>query len=280
MEPRLATFSALFLNNPNFRLRLISALVLAPIVLGAIYFGGNIFVGVTVVIVMVGIREWVRMVDPSSERHTAFATYAALLIIMVVGVGTSPILAALVGTGLMPILFLVGARSHPERAGWVTLGLPYMGGFGLALLYLRNLPDIGGGLVTYLFAVVWGTDIGAYIAGRMLGGPKLAPAISPNKTWAGLVGGMVLAALLGYSVAVCFKTKTPLALGALAFLIAIIAQLGDLFESHIKRRSGIKDSGGIIPGHGGILDRIDGLVFASIFFALFEIAVGLPQHWW
>jgi phosphatidate cytidylyltransferase len=155
-----------------------------------------------------------------------------------------------------------------------------MGGSGLAFLYLRGTPAAGAALVFYLFVTVWGTDIGAFIFGRLIGGPKLAPAVSPSKTWAGLVGGMVLAVLLGYAAALLLNARTPAVALILSPILAIVAQLGDLFESYFKRRSGVKESGDLIPGHGGVLDRIDGLVFAGVFLALFQAALGTQIGWW
>jgi phosphatidate cytidylyltransferase len=184
------------------------------------------------------------------------------------------------GTVLILILFLLVARDHQDRTGWIMLGIPYMASSGLALLYLRAIPDIGGGLMFYLVAVVGSTDIGAYLAGRLIGGPKLIPAISPNKTWAGLCGGMLLAAVVGSSVAAGLGAKHIGVAAWLALLLACVSQLGDVFESFFKRRSGVKESGGLIPGHGGILDRIDGLVFAGVFFVLFQASIGAVLQWW
>jgi phosphatidate cytidylyltransferase len=177
-------------------------------------------------------------------------------------------------------LFFIAARDHDDRAGWIALGMPYMGGGGLALVALRALPDDGMGLALYLLFTVWGTDVGAFAFGRIIGGPKLAPDISPSKTWAGLYGGMALAAILGYFVAVGLDARTPMVALILSPVLACVAQLGDLFESYFKRRSGVKESGALIPGHGGVLDRIDGLVFASVFAILFQSAIGAKIKWW
>ncbi len=184
-------------------------------------------------------------------------------------------IVALVALGLREWL-----RMASGDVKWQLLSLPYLGGFGLAMFYLRGVPDIGRDMVYYLLAVVWATDIGAYLVGRGIGGPKLAPVISPNKTWAGLFGGMALAAAFGYGVAAGLHARHVGIACGLAVVLAGVAQLGDLFESVFKRRSGVKESGGLIPGHGGVLDRIDGLVFAALFFALFQIALGVRMQWW
>ena len=153
--------------------------------------------------------------------------------------------------------------------GWVIAGFVYALLPALALLWLRDRAPQGLELLYWVFIVTWSTDIGAYFAGRAIGGPKLAPSISPNKTWAGLVGGMISAGLAG--LAWTQYVMLPLALIWLAPLFAAAAQGGDLFESWLKRRAGAKDSGTLLPGHGGILDRLDGLVVVATLTALFQL---------
>ncbi len=142
--------------------------------------------------------------------------------------------------------------------GWKAAGFVYALVPALALLWIRDRAPQGFELVLWVFIVTWATDIGAYFAGRAIGGPKLAPSISPNKTIAGLVGGMLSAGLAGFAWAEF--AHLPGILIFLAPVFALGAQIGDLFESGLKRRAGIKDSGGWLPGHGGALDRLDGLV--------------------
>ena len=151
---------------------------------------------------------------------------------------------------------------------WIVAGFLYALLPALSLLWLRDRAPQGMELVFWIFVVTWTTDIGAYFAGRAIGGPKLAPEISPNKTWAGLTGGMVSAALAGW--AWTDYVDLPATLLWLAPLFAAAAQGGDLFESWLKRRAGAKDSGSILPGHGGILDRLDGLVVVAVLTALFQ----------
>jgi phosphatidate cytidylyltransferase len=155
-----------------------------------------------------------------------------------------------------------------------------MGGCVLELIALRATPGIGAGLAFFLLAVVWSMDIGAFLSGSIIGGPKLAPAISPNKTWAGFFGGVALAAVFGYLVAVALGARKPDVALVLSPAIAVAAQAGDLFESYFKRRAGVKESGDLIPGHGGVLDRIDGLVFAGVFALLFQVTLGARLNWW
>ena len=154
--------------------------------------------------------------------------------------------------------------------GWTIAGFFYALVPALALLLLRDRAPQGLELLYWVFIVTWTTDIGAYFAGRAIGGPKLAPTISPNKTIAGLVGGMVSASLASW--AWVQYVMLPLPLLGLAPLFAAAAQGGDLFESWIKRRAGVKDSGTILPGHGGVLDRLDGLVVVATLTALCLLA--------
>lgn len=164
-----------------------------------------------------------------------------------------------------------------EDYGWQIAGAFYVLIPCISILWLRNYPavsadvfitgyDAEGGpwMLLYLLGVVWATDIGAYFSGRAIGGPKIAPSISPSKTWAGLGGGMAAAAVTGLA----FMPWTPYPEGffstlLVSALLAVVAQAGDFFESWLKRRAGVKDSGTLIPGHGGLLDRVDGLVFAA-----------------
>jgi phosphatidate cytidylyltransferase len=165
-----------------------------------------------------------------------------------------------------------GWPSATARALWIAFGCAYLGA-AIAGLWIARSVEQGFFVTMVLFGVVWATDIGAYAFGRLIGGPKIAPSISPSKTWAGLMGGIVTVAVL---ILVVFTIQTeqwpnqwgialPLSmLGAV--LIAVIAQAGDFFESWLKRRAGMKDSGSIIPGHGGLFDRIDGLLPVAILF--------------
>lgn len=272
--PKCSPFS-----GANFKTRVLSALTLLPFALWAMIEGGWLYWTALLAIVFVGLKEWLSLVAPQSRISIQIFALLSLFILMIVGEVMSVALASMVGLIFMLILFFLAARDHTERALWITLGLPYMGGFGLSLLWIRNMPDYGLAMLCYLVFAIWATDIGAYMIGKAVGGPKLAPAISPNKTWSGFLGGMISASLMGYAVAWYFGLNTPLYLAGLALILAPVAQFGDLFESHIKRRSGVKESGDLIPGHGGVLDRIDGLIFAAIFFVGFCLATDSSKLW-
>jgi phosphatidate cytidylyltransferase len=142
------------------------------------------------------------------------------------------------------------------RKARLGFGVAYVAFPAIALLFLREQPN-GLLLALWTLATVWVTDIGAYFAGRSIGGPKLAPTVSPNKTWAGLIGGVISALILGLLLWRFAGLRLQLAFASP--ILAVIAQIGDLYESWLKRQAGVKDSGTILPGHGGVLDRLDGL---------------------
>jgi phosphatidate cytidylyltransferase len=160
-------------------------------------------------------------------------------------------------------------------ASWYLAGLTYALISALALLWVREHADPsiaqGGRVLTFwIFILVWSTDIGAYVSGRSIGGPKLAPSISPGKTWAGFYGGIVAATVLAGAWAL-FNGLRPVVL-LLAPLFSVASQGGDLFESWLKRRAGVKDSGRLLPGHGGVFDRLDGLLPVAILTAIAVLA--------
>jgi len=157
----------------------------------------------------------------------------------------------------------------------------YIGLAGVALLVLRHDPDVGRNNVVFLFLVIWASDISAYLAGRSLGGPKLAPRVSPNKTWSGSLGGLLGAVSVGVLVAMLIGAEVSIWQAALvAAVLGVATQSGDMFESWMKRRSGVKDSSGLLPGHGGLLDRLDGVLAASPVAALIALIGGPGGDLW
>jgi phosphatidate cytidylyltransferase len=149
----------------------------------------------------------------------------------------------------------------------------------VALLWLRHQPLQGRETVIWIMLCIWATDIGAYVVGRLAGGAKLAPRISPGKTWSGLVGGMAWAAVASAAVGYMFGLGGTLALAAIGAGLAVVGQIGDLIESAAKRSAGVKDSGTLIPGHGGLLDRIDGLIAVLVVVALMRLLFGTDWPW-
>jgi phosphatidate cytidylyltransferase len=149
----------------------------------------------------------------------------------------------------------------------------------LALLWLRHQPVDGRETILWIVACIWATDIGAYVVGRAAGGAKLAPTISPGKTWSGLIGGMAWAAVASAAVGYAFGLGHTITLAAIGAGLAVVGQAGDLLESAAKRQAGVKDSGTLIPGHGGVLDRVDGLIAVLVVVALVRLAVGGSWPW-
>jgi phosphatidate cytidylyltransferase len=161
-----------------------------------------------------------------------------------------------------------------ERRLWIAGGIPYAGALGLAPIVLRSDAEDGFLAVIFLFAVVWTTDIAAYFIGRAAGGPKLVPQMSPNKTWSGAIGGTLAAVVVALALAKTAALAGLFAIAMLAIVLSVSAQAGDMFESFLKRRFGAKDSSHLIPGHGGLMDRLDGFVTASVVAALIGLARG------
>lgn len=215
-------------DNPGFRKRVISALVLGPLVLAAVAAGGAVFYTLVLVAAVLMMREWDAI------------------------------------------------NAHRMSDAWGWAGVLYVTATCLSFIILREETLT---LIIYLLAVVWATDIGAYFAGRQIGGPKLAPSISPNKTWSGLLGGILSAVTVGGILSFFFMFPTHVTQAALVSAgLAVVAQMGDLFESWMKRRAGMKDSSNLIPGHGGVLDRVDGLTFtAPLLVALYYALTPAPD---
>jgi phosphatidate cytidylyltransferase len=160
-----------------------------------------------------------------------------------------------------------------RRKEWLAAGVVYAAAAGLCPIVLRADADYGLVAILFLFAVVWTTDIAAYFAGRLAGGPKLWPAVSPNKTWSGAIGGVAGAIVVAFVFA-SFAALSHRAAVVLAVVLSVASQAGDLFESHLKRRFGVKDASHIIPGHGGVMDRLDGFIFAAALATLIGFARG------
>ena len=267
-------------KSHNLRLRILSSLVMVPLALAAVSYGNPAYALLVAAGMLVGLVEWLRLVAPNLPRALIVMAGASLLLTLLTGYLVSPVMGCLILALLTGLLLAVACLHDRRLALLVALGLPYLGGGGLALLAIRAAPDYGMVLTFYLLAVVWGSDIGGYAAGRAIGGPKLAPRISPGKTWAGFAGGVVLAALAGGGIVLLTDGRDALAGAILALLLAPVAQAGDLFKSFFKRRAGVKDSGSLIPGHGGVLDRVDGLIFAAICFALLRHGCDACTSWW
>ncbi len=252
----------------ELQLRGLVGLALIAVASAALIFGGIPFWILCVILALLMMGEWADLAGaPAQPRRLAQFALSVPLAIMAPLLGAGPGFLAL---GLLTgaAFFVVIVTQRPRLAiGVLYAGLPVLG-----LLLLRRQND-GAVFTLWALALVWMCDIGAYFTGRAIGGPKLAPRISPNKTWAGLAGGVVAASLFGAAMHWYFGLPWRLTLATPA--LAVLAQGGDLFESWLKRRAGVKDSGNILPGHGGVLDRLDGLVPVAPVAAF--LAVALPK---
>jgi phosphatidate cytidylyltransferase len=245
--------------------RVIVGALLIIVAVAALWFGGNAFWMLTVIGGLIMIGEWADLTGGADKRRIAQYALCIPLAIM------APLAA---GPDFLALGFVAGAAlflTMISRNMRLSVGAFYVGLPILALLWIRAQEN-GLLFAFWALATVWATDIGAFFAGRGIGGPKIAPAISPKKTWAGLIGGMIAALALG--MALTHWAGLPERLAYLSLLLAILAQMGDFFESWLKRKAGVKDSGKLLPGHGGALDRLDGVVTSVPFAALF-IAQGL-----
>jgi phosphatidate cytidylyltransferase len=261
-------------------LRILSGLVLAPLAVGVAYLGGWAFVAFWSIAALIVLWEWCTLVAAGERRTVLLISGAAVLLAILlagttVGDDGSHSVRLVAGSTLLLMGMLATAALAPsDRRVWTAAGIPYAGLLGMAPIALRNDPQYGFLAIVFLFAVVWATDIVAYFVGRAVGGPKLAPRISPKKTWSGAIGGTVAAIATALAVAVMAGLPNLLALGLIAAAASALAQAGDLFESAIKRRFGAKDSSHLIPGHGGLMDRLDGFVAAAALAALIGLVHG------
>ena len=248
------------LSASNLALRVLSAVVLAPLALFTAYLGGwpfALFWGAAALAVL---WEWITLVVGPAYRLMFSSCGAALVIAGFVAWLGRPV-AALLMVGLGALAAAVFAP--PERRRWVSIGVGYGGAMLLAPMFLRADSAYGFVVIVLLFAIVWTTDVLGYFAGRAFGGPKLLPAVSPKKTWSGAIAGAAGAMIIALLVVGLFGSFNSLAIIIIALVLSVLAQVGDLFESWVKRQFGAKDSSRLIPGHGGVMDRLDGFWAAA-----------------
>lgn len=260
----------------SYLVRTITALVVAPPVLGAVVIGGVAMDLLVALAAAITGREAVRVAWP--ERSQLLAAGLALLL-------AGATLCAAMARFDVGVVVLCGLAvavifgSRTLRGPFLALALLYIGVGCFGFLWLRAVPDVGLGLALLVIGAVWATDVGALFAGQWIGGPRLLPLLSPNKTWAGLVGGMFSAGVISAALAIglpaagapIWPGSWPTVVGA-GLALALAAQLGDLLQSGYKRYFGVKDTGRIMPGHGGLLDRVDGLLAAASVLALAVLA--------
>lgn len=263
----------------NLWLRIVSGVILAPAALALAWFGGAPFLVLVAAAVSVLSIEWAAMVAPTALARVAVAMTASGLGVTFFAYGGNLALSAtmiLVGAGASAVV----SRGATERRADAAYGVLYVGPACLAIIWLRHTAQ-GAGWTVMLLGTTWAADICAFVAGNALKGPKLWPRFSPNKTWSGFFGGLMGA--VGAAVAApglpILPNGQPLlhlslvGAGLIGLAAGLATMMGDLWESMLKRRFGVKDSGDLIPGHGGLLDRVDGLMFATMVFAAARLIV-------
>ena len=260
----------------NLTLRTLSAVVLAPVVLLLAYAGGWLFLALCAVAAGGILWEWIHLIaDRGGPRVLAVGLAALLATFVLTGAGQPLAAVSAIAAGAV-LAGAVGTWSFGAtmRNGglWAAGGALYAGIALLSPALLRRDPQWGFIGLLFLFATVWATDIFAFLCGRAVGGPLLWPSVSPNKTWAGAIGGLAGGIAAAVAVAYASGVRFAAAAGLMGLLLSILAQAGDLFESAVKRRFGAKDASRLIPGHGGLMDRLDGFLVAAFAALLIGIA--------
>lgn len=255
----------------DLKLRVISAVILGPFVLGIGYWGGAVFAVLVLIAACLFLREWFAMTGTRDATASAIAGYLSLFCVGI---------AFHLGHPGVALAFIVGGaasayvlRGFDVTGRWAGEGVFYSGLSLYALLAARSGSE-GHVFLLFLLMVVWATDICAYFSGRAIGGPKLWPKVSPKKTWSGALGGLLFAILFGTGLVAAFGQVNLTGWAVLAGVLSVVSQAGDLLESAVKRRFDVKDSSNLIPGHGGIMDRVDGLVAAAIAAAFLGLVLG------
>jgi phosphatidate cytidylyltransferase len=275
-------------QKSNLTIRIISALVMMPVVVATTYLGYPYFNLLVCLCAVLMAWEYSRMISGGRFGYDGGVLIIGLVgAVLLASIHNYSAAFLLLGVEVVVFLSIDVARRFifnapmysprmekivkPANSLWMAAGVAYMGGACVGLIWMRNDWDNGLLVVIWILVLVWASDSGAYAAGRLIGGPKLAPTISPNKTWAGLAGCVVSAGIVGAVVAQSTYPDTMYWLIAISALIGLVSQIGDLVESAIKRRFGVKDSSNLIPGHGGVLDRVDALLAAIFATALISL---------
>jgi phosphatidate cytidylyltransferase len=252
--------------GPDLKPRVAAAAAMGSVALAAAWIGGFVFAAFWWLASIVVLWEWQRLIGAArlTERVAVGVLALALAALSALHNSIQGVAATLI-LGAAVVGWIAGQR----QGLWAAAGVLYAGALAASVGLLRMSPSFGLAAILWLFAVVWGADIAAYFAGRLIGGPRLWPSVSPGKTWAGGIVGALAGAILGLMLAAW--TNRLAALFWLGLATAIVSELGDLFESALKRRFGVKDSSGLIPGHGGLMDRLDAFTAASFFAAVVAI---------
>jgi phosphatidate cytidylyltransferase len=256
-------------DSRNLVMRIAVAAVLIPLAVAIAYAGGWLWTALVTLAAIGLFVEWLAIVGLAGATRVTVPGVAALTLAgLCFAIGRLDAALIVLGVG-----FVAVASIAPERRGWAAAGFLYAAAAEIASVLVRLDPVKGFAALMFVLLIVWVTDSGGYFAGRSIGGPKLWPRVSPKKTWAGAAGGFAAS----LAVAAGFAAFDLGRIGPLLMLsgaLSVVSQLGDLFESAVKRRFGVKDSGHIIPGHGGLMDRLDGFIAAVVVAALFGFLRG------
>jgi phosphatidate cytidylyltransferase len=261
----------------NLVVRVASAAVLVPVVLAIAYAGGWAFLVLCALAAAGMLWEWMHLVAGRANLRLLAPGWLALLAALILtGTGEPAAAGAALALGALAVGLIAFAATDGQgpRVGWAAGGVVYAGIGFLGPAVLRSDAQLGFQAFVFVALSVWMTDILAFFIGRGLGGPLLWPQVSPNKTWSGAIGGLAGGVAAGIAVAYASGSGRLASLGVMALALSLLAQAGDLFESAVKRRFGAKDAGRIIPGHGGLMDRLDGFLFAAAAAALIGILRG------
>lgn len=251
-------------SKDTLALRMASAAVLGPAAVGASWIGGPVFAGLVAFLCVLMAFEWARMIERAELTPVFFSLGLGGALALILAAGERYELAYLV-CAASGVAAAAAAIKGSGEWKWAAFGAAYFVAPSVALIWLRENAEEGRGFLLLLFAIVWGADTGGYVAGRLVGGPKLSPKISPAKTWAGAAGGLLaggIAAAIGAPL--LFGDAANAGHVAMGAGLGLASILGDMAESAFKRRFGIKDMSGFILGHGGVLDRLDGMIFATV----------------
>jgi len=268
-EEKAASAAANPSDSRNLVMRIAVAAVLIPLAIAIAYAGGWLWTALVTLAAIGLFLEWLAIVGLAGATRVTVPGVTALAVAgLCFAIGRLDVALIVLGIGLVAV-----ASIAPERRGWAAAGFLYAAAAEIASVLVRLDPVKGFAALMFVLLIVWVTDSGGYFAGRGIGGPKLWPRVSPKKTWAGAVGGFAAS----LAVAAGFAAFDLGRIGPLLMLsgaLSAVSQLGDLFESAVKRRFGVKDSSHIIPGHGGLMDRLDGFVTAVVVAALFGLLRG------
>jgi len=242
--------------------RLLSGLVLAVVAIGLTWVSPWTFAALVLAVSLIVSWEWSRIVRGTTSDTIFVIQVVAVVSAAALSVEGLPLLALV---ALLVGVILAALQGFGEAGRLSAIGVLYAGLPAIALIWLRVQSALGFEATLFLLLCVWASDTGAYFAGRLIGGPKLMPKISPSKTWSGFTGAIVSSALVGLVFALTLPLLPTLRAVVTAAILAVVSQAGDLVESSLKRHYGVKDASALIPGHGGFMDRVDGLIAAAIF---------------